>query len=556
MDKVKIIIILSRNSLSMRYFDSSVSDGYPVPFGMDRESVVPLSICCEGTNFSIGKYALTEASKGNRNAFGNFFDAIEELDSFDYCGRRENIRSLLFLALRYNIDLLMETRFRKDLESMIQDLQIVLVFHSDISQSERQMIHSQFLANNFDDVVMLPYEKLLVESLKSADAKNVFLKNDGKNLFANICNENGDSVLLKNIGEFGKNPRVEFATQLLWDSLGASCYYFRKENEENLLEAFVVDFLRSGANEINDCITLSDGNQYQCFLSLHEINNYQPSRGVVSSELERFLKQNGLEPKDCNLILQCGISNDYFLGLLEKSGFRSIVNDGENELNEVFKLALQAGKVLEDLKNSKPQLPENLRRKIVMSRREIDVLIKNKNISKAKDIIMDNLKQLHSFENYEFDEEFAEKLSMCEPKDEPVSETKSKTPEPQPKKKPVVENVRLNKREVKERVLDIKNLIKRGEDAKALSELRKMKEYEADVPEIAELIRQLDKPKVDLSDAQISSIKREIKELTASRKIDEAISLAKSTISQMDKTDKRINDLQQLIDKAITKRNI
>lgn len=558
--KYCILIILSQHTISFRYYRSDGKDDF-LSFNNSKGDssckFLPLAILCQDNDFEIGSHALTEFHNGNSQAFGNIFDISKETKTFRYNSKQEPINKLLFMAIENHID---KYFFRNILfnnfgsvASNRSSLPLYLMFHSSLDNDSRLFLKKQFDDSGYSNVKVLDFNIELINKLKEDSlaqySKHDFavLTSNGENLYLELFDGKSNKICTHCLPGLGSDPRIKVGAEMLWNAMDRN--WLRKEDEMPILEQVASDFILSGKYEFNDSILCSDGQYYHSFLQMMDLNDNTTIDTKLGLDVKHILNKEKIETQDCILVLRDKANSDYFYNALLTADFHWVYRTNENDEQQLF------GNVLEDFKKPKPQLPESIRREIVMSRREIDVLIRTNNVSKAKEIILDNLNKLHSFENYEFDEEFAEKLSMCEPKDNPISETKSQAPEPQPKKKPVVENVRLNKREVKERVLDIKNLIKRGEDAKALSELRNLKDYEADVPEIAELIKQLDKPKVDFSDAQISSIKREIRELTASRKIDEAINLAKSTISQMDKTDKRINDLQQLIDKAITKRN-
>ena len=70
--KYCLLIHISRDFISFLY--NKEGDKVFVPYG--EEPIKPLAVYCQGNEISIGKFALSEAQKGNKFAHANLFDAI------------------------------------------------------------------------------------------------------------------------------------------------------------------------------------------------------------------------------------------------------------------------------------------------------------------------------------------------------------------------------------------------------------------------------------------------------------------------------------------------
>ena len=202
-----------------------------------------------------------------------------------------------------------------------QNVPVVLLFHKEMSDEDKANIAALFSAAGFVAVKTLHYGKVLSDVFGKGNI--VVLESDGRNLSVVIIKGDGTILSSDYLEGLGENPDVEYAADLLWDSIGYDAYFFNKDNEKAALTQFASKFLDSGRYEINDYIILSDGMRHSCFLSRHDIESRKSDNGLVR-ELVRLLDKAGVLSAECTLFLSNGATGEYYQAEFQNMGFKAI----------------------------------------------------------------------------------------------------------------------------------------------------------------------------------------------------------------------------------------
>lgn len=219
------------------------------------------------------------------------------------------------------------------------NLPIVLMFRNDVSDTDIAKLSMQFAAAEFQNVSIFNFGKVLSNVLNKGNM--MFLEKDGDNLAVAVYDKAGKVLAQKKLEGLGANPNVSHAVDLLWDSLGYDAYYLNKDSEKEKLRLFAEEFLRSGRNEINDYITLSDGRQHSCFLSKCEVESRR-SDNVLARELAHLLDAVGMLGADCNLILGKNTVDDFFHELDSHIGFKTVTALDEKVTSAIWKYLINS----------------------------------------------------------------------------------------------------------------------------------------------------------------------------------------------------------------------
>lgn len=214
---------------------------------------------------------------------------------------------------------------------------IVLLAKCAIEDSDLTKIAAQFGTAGYNNFQTVRYGKVLYEIY--GGKKVMHLSAEGQKLLTDIYGEDGNLLSSKALKGFANNPKIANAIDLLWDSLGYDTYYFNKETEKYILTAFVTEFLKSGDNEVNDYITLSDGSSHQCFLSLREIEK-RMKENALQKELVRILDDAEISGADCVLVIDQTLTENYQANDFSGAGFLAVKIDNESFAEVVYKQML------------------------------------------------------------------------------------------------------------------------------------------------------------------------------------------------------------------------
>ncbi len=252
----------------------------------------------------------------------------------------------LFFSLRKSV-----ADFTRQMTSSASlcNLPVVLMFRNDVPDIDIAKLSMQFAATEFHNVSIFNFGKVLSNVLNKGNI--MFLEKDGDNLAVAIYDGAGKVLKQKKLEGLGANPNVSHAVDLLWDSLGYDAYYLNKDSEKEKLRLFAEDFLRSGRNEINVYITLSDGRQHSCFLSKCEVES-RKSDNVLARELAHLLDTVGMLGADCNLVLGKDTSDDYFRDLDANVGFKNVTVLDDKLAERIWKYIINSNELKSGLTTS------------------------------------------------------------------------------------------------------------------------------------------------------------------------------------------------------------
>lgn len=346
-----VLIELSRKSIAFRYYRDDAGNMF-MPFDENVGSM-PLAIYCQGNDLQIGDYALSEAERYSQYAWKDIFDVIDQPGTFVYRGQEINMNELLLVAIKKYLSdffdrILVKTK--GTLEANISTMPLIFLFHPDIENRHRLFVKKSFRDGGFVNMAAVDINREIVGRLKREKrlphGKKVALTvfSDGKDLIVNAIDiEKCEELKSLRIAGKGVDPRVKFAVDRLWDSLGIYSYNMLKENEYGILQQIATEFLGSDDIVFQRQVVFSDGEARDCYLDKNQIEGIEVSTdSKIKNDVLNLISQMGLQESDC-VIAVCGSAaySEFFIKNMQAIGTEMIV-DKDPGLQKTLKYILDA----------------------------------------------------------------------------------------------------------------------------------------------------------------------------------------------------------------------
>ena len=319
-----ILVTISRNSISFRY-NRLDGDNRFVDFMQDGGGEMPFAIECVGNEFVIGKSALESATqKLAPNAFANIFDTCKEMRTFQFAGRSEQLNKLPYYAIKYYIGKILSDRFYGEvgtIDSNVSKLPLILLFTPELDTDKRLFISGPFEKGGFQNMCSISYYQLLLPVIMDSMPEKqrakvaIMVSVDENDLLLQLYDAGTMESLMDTIrieGQ-GRDPRLKQAMDLIWAGLYNYNYQPREPEEDILCEA-ALRFLNSNVRMVNDELCMSDGSMQDYCLSRDDLDMSAIGEAyrLVSHHLNETLNNNGLNVKQCQVILVGKTATDYF----------------------------------------------------------------------------------------------------------------------------------------------------------------------------------------------------------------------------------------------------
>ena len=321
--KYCLLIHIARDFISFLY--NKEGDKAFVPYG--DEPIKPLAVYCQGNEISIGKFALSEAQKGNIFAHANLFDAISSTELIEYKGQKYDINKLLFFAMeKYVAEFFDKILMRSEgsLEDNRAHFPVVLLFNPDLRFHERDYVVKSLIGGGYSNLLRVNVSSLfekVIESQLDSNCIPIFVGSDGYSLYCESEKAKLPEIII--MEKVCMDPRVDRALRIMrMDILhqGYDEYRSDKESDKKLLRKRATDFLNSSQREQMFSIQLSDGFTYDLFL---ERSVFGISSGSISDEamiavdnLKTALTATGNQISQCCIVLSDrDASTDYVVNL-------------------------------------------------------------------------------------------------------------------------------------------------------------------------------------------------------------------------------------------------
>ena len=321
--KYCLLIHIARDFISFLY--NKEGDKAFVPYG--DEPIKPLAVYCQGNEISIGKFALSEAQKGNIFAHANLFDAISSTELIEYKGQKYDINKLLFFAMeKYVAEFFDKILMRSEgsLEDNRAHFPVVLLFNPDLRFHERDYVVKSLIGGGYSNLLRVNVSSLfekVIESQLDSNCIPIFVGSDGYSLYCESEKAKLPEIII--MEKVCMDPRVDRALRIMrMDILhqGYDEYRSDKESDKKLLRKRATDFLNSPQREQMFSIQLSDGFTYDLFL---ERSVFGISSGSISDEamiavdnLKTALTATGNQISQCCIVLSDrDASTDYVVNL-------------------------------------------------------------------------------------------------------------------------------------------------------------------------------------------------------------------------------------------------
>lgn len=331
--KYCLLIHISRDFISFSY--NKEGDKVFVPYG--DELIKPLAVYCQGNEISIGKFALSEAQKGNKFAHANLFDAISSTELIEYKGQKYDINKLLFFAMeKYVAEFFDKILMRSEgsLEDNRARFPVVLLFNPDLRFHERDYVVKSLIGGGYSNLLRVNVSSLfekVIESQLNPNSIPIFVGSDGYNLYCESERAKLPEIIMMEKVCF--DPRVDRALRIMrMDILhqGYDEYRSDKESDKKLLRKRATDFLNSSQREKMFSAQLSDGFTYDLFL---ERSVFGISSGSISDEamiavdnLKTALTATGNQISQCCIVLADRNSSTDYVANLFRHYFNNVIS--------------------------------------------------------------------------------------------------------------------------------------------------------------------------------------------------------------------------------------
>lgn len=352
--KYAVLIELSSSWISFRYYRDDAGRFF-LPFDEANESL-PLAIYCQGNDLQIGQYAVTEAAKHNPCAWTNVFDVVKQKGNFVYRGMTIGMNEMLLVAVKKYLDDFFDrilVRALGGLEANISSMPLIFLRHSDLDVSNKLFVRKSFFDGGFVNMTVMDVSSEIIKRLcceHKLDGKKYALTvfASGSNLYVDAIDVK-QKTLLRTLTLQGKgaDPRIDYAVELMWQSLSYQSYSLVRENENEILRRVAATFLQSVRIEFNDLVVFSDGVERMVYLSRNQLEGMSVGIDVaIRGSIQNFMSQLKIAEQDC-AIIACGAvsTNDYFLANLRNVGPEVISDNddgGQKTLSSILNAAIAA----------------------------------------------------------------------------------------------------------------------------------------------------------------------------------------------------------------------
>ena len=331
-----VAIELSKKSISFLYYRSDSAEQRFKHFeGLDP--VLPLAIYCRDNDMEIGKWAQNEALRGNPNAYT---DVFSNKGSYMFRGKTCSMNTLVYNAILVKLEYFFNQILlgvENQLEQNVATMPVCIVLDSDLSENEALLVTNSFLNGGFGNVGIYNYNQIVVDVSSISTPYALCMKSDGVDLNVSLYDKRGKTLGTENIKGVGADPRVSLAAKLMWESAGYSTYYFAKDVEEPYLLRAAEDFVNSGDTEFNGNIELSKGNSLGCFISRHQLDNYNyADNHLLRDSVSNFLKSLHIPSAQCTLFLMGKAAGNVYFRDVFSASFADARDVGSSFRSEVF----------------------------------------------------------------------------------------------------------------------------------------------------------------------------------------------------------------------------
>jgi hypothetical protein len=308
--KYCLLINISRDFISFSY--NKEGDKGFVPYG--EEPIKPLAVYCQGNEISIGKFALSEAQKGNKYAHSNLFDAMSSTELIEYKGQKHDINKLLFFAMeKYVAEFFDKILMRSEgsLEDNRAHFPVVVLFNPNLRFHERDYVVKSLLGGGYGNLWVINasdiFERVACSKMDTGTIP-VFVGGDGYNLYCESKRAKLSEIVT--MEKVAMDPRIDRAMTIMWADIlhqGYDEYRSDRDCDVKVLRKCTTDFLKSFKREQMTSVVLSDGQSYDLFLKLSDFgmssSNTSEEAMVAFSKLKELLELSGTKASQCIIVL-------------------------------------------------------------------------------------------------------------------------------------------------------------------------------------------------------------------------------------------------------------
>lgn len=336
-----VAIELSKKSISFLYYRSdSAEQRFKYFEGLNP--VLPLAIYCKDNDMEIGKWAQDEALRGNHNAYTSVFS---NQGTYRFRGKTCPMNTLVYNAILVKLEYFFNQILlgvENQLEQNVATMPICIVLDSDLSENESLLVTNSFKKGGFGNVGIYNYNQIVVDVSGISTPYALCMKSDGVDLNLSLYNQKGRKCDSESIKGVGADPRVGLAAKLMWESAGYDTYYLEENAEMPYFHRAAEDFINSGDTEFNGNVELSKGNTIGCFVSRHQLDNYNYAENhQLRESVSKFLNTRHISSSQCTLLMMGKAAGNVYFNDVFSSSFADTRDVGPSFRSEVFSKLLR-----------------------------------------------------------------------------------------------------------------------------------------------------------------------------------------------------------------------
>lgn len=516
-----VLIELSKKKISFLY-NRSDGENKLTPFN-DECLSLPLAIFCQGNDIQIGQYAINEALNKSPYAFTDIFAVMKTVGTYKYRGEEFHYNTLLFNAIQKYLSLFFDSVLigqEGRLEQNVSNMPLCFMFNSDVNENERLFVKDCFEKGGYGNVAITDYDQLVIEASDYSTPNVICVTSDGTDLYIGIYKtEKAQHITNLIIKGHGKDPRVDATVEKLWESIGYDSYYLDADKERKILIQVAENFLSSSNVEFQEKVMFTDGVSRECFVSKNQLDYIiLRSDGKIISDIKNALVRNGIEPKDCTVVLKGKAANNSYFDRIFKEEFQvKHVDDSFRsralkqlladikESDYRFTSEINNGnKIVQPPQPRKPEISSTLKRTVKVKIADINAKTRNNDRQGAKRIVDQLLSDLHEQNVHDWDVEINSLLANMPLSGDKTDKKTGEKPKEESEECPKEEEKVCPKVDPKKYLREVRITI-----AEIKGKIR-IKDYNAAESILSSLQSKLHKESIFDFDKQFEEVKKEI----------------------------------------------
>ncbi len=348
-----VLILLSRKNISL-YYDAE-ADAFSLHHYDDANSYgsdywTPWVAVETENGLQVGTdFACKESLRRSPTAYADIFSLSRLADRTFNSGGVRSMSELPFVTVEaYLRQFFLDLYRDEDLLSLKKELPLGLVFCSDVDDEDRTRLLEAFKENGYGNVAGIDFASSALDCLQSQNRLqspySCLVENDGQDVLLGVyISQTAERLATGMIADLGRDPRIDYGTKLLWESLDV--HGLSLENERPILSDIVKRFLDNDAKSLlHETIVLSDNKEYDAYLLKKNIVDAALANDQLSMRINNFLKRNDVDASKVGMLYWEFSSRNDLMETSVAPFFSPTIKLADKQLMDVLTLLWQTAK--------------------------------------------------------------------------------------------------------------------------------------------------------------------------------------------------------------------